>query len=293
MHIVRSPDAAKLAELHEAMNDAFSDYLVPMRLTKDQFGQMMRQRSLRLEASSVVMVDGEVAAFWLVGLRGPRAYLIASGTRPAHRRKGLSKLAAEHAFDLARKAGAQSMAAEVIVHNDKAIALYRSQGFEIVRTLYCYSFAPEGGTTNPTREIETADWRDVRPFASSFWDFRPSWQNEVEAVDALVPGIKCFVAHADGQLAGYAVVAKETRSLCQLAVMPQHRMKGIASALLDAAQRHLGGSVRLINVDARDAGFAAFLTSRHAEKKVQQFEISVRIGRRNVPRGDEQQGRRS
>lgn len=60
------------SQLHSAMNDAFSDYVVPMHLSLQQFSTMMRQRALDLPASSVAVVNGEIAAFWLIGLRGPR-----------------------------------------------------------------------------------------------------------------------------------------------------------------------------------------------------------------------------
>ncbi|MBT5433435.1 MAG: hypothetical protein P8Q36_20145 [Alphaproteobacteria bacterium] len=76
-------------QLCEAMIDAFSDYQLPLNLTLRSFQFMMVQRGLDLNASRVAVVDGSVAAIWLVAVRERNAYLISSGTRPRFRSKGL------------------------------------------------------------------------------------------------------------------------------------------------------------------------------------------------------------
>lgn len=280
MHIApepRIPDDESLARLPGAMNDAFSDYVIPVRVTIDQFEQMMRQRSFCRGASSVVDVDGEIAAFWLMGLRGVRAYLIASGTRPSFRRQGLSKRAADHAIGLARNLGAESILSEVITSNEKALALYLGLGFEVSRTLDCYSCKPTGQTKGGNHRITPVDWRQVRAIASGFRDFRPSWQNDDESIDALGTAVQCLAAYDAGKLAGYVAVLAENRAICQLAVAPASRRRGIGSALLEAALKLAAGEIRLLNIDSDDRGTADFLFSRGATKFAQQLEIRLRL----------------
>lgn len=270
-----SPDTLLLRALPAAMNDAFSDYAVPMHITDAQFAQMMVQRSLDPGLSVVAMVDGEVAAFWLMGRRGDRAYLIVSGTRPAYRRQGLSKRLGDHVFRLVRESRADSITSEVISGNEKALALYRGLGFMIARTFDCYSVTPPGSAA-PALAVEPVDWRDMIGIASSFCDVPPSWQNANDSILAAGPSAQCIAVLIDGHPAGLAAFLPETRTLCQLAVAPGHRRKGVGAALLSAVHQAMGGAVRVINVDARDPAFPAFLAAQGAKKIVQQYEIFVR-----------------
>ena len=274
--ILLSPDPQMLAVLPAALNDAFSDYAVPMRLTDAQFSQMMKQRSMDPELSAVAIVDGEVAAFWLMGRRSDRVYLIVSGTRPAYRRRGLSKRVADHVFRLVRTNQIARITSEVITGNEKALALYRGLGFMITREFDCYRVnSPE--FVPPDVTIEQVDWCKMRTLASGFCDHRPSWQNENESIDALGSAARCIAVLVVGRPAGYAVFVPETRTLCQLAVTPGHRREGLGTALLAAVHQATGGAVRLINVEARDQAFSAFLASRGAEKIVQQYEIAIHL----------------
>ncbi len=271
-----SPDPRMLAALPAALNDAFSDYEVPMRLTDAQFSQMMKQRSMDPELSGVAMVDGEVAAFWLMGRRSDRVYLIVSGTRPAYRRRGMSKRVADHVFRLVRTNQAASITSEVITGNERALALYRGLGFTITREFDCYTVNPSGFVP-PDVAVEPVDWHEIRTLAPGFCDHPPSWQNENEAIDALGPAARCIAVLIGGRPAGFAVFVPETRTLCQLAVTPGHRREGLGTALLAAVHQEMGGAVRLINVDARDQAFSAFLASRGAAKIVQQYEIAIHL----------------
>jgi ribosomal protein S18 acetylase RimI-like enzyme len=271
-----SPDPQILTALPSAMNDAFSDYAVPMRLTDAQFAQMMKQRSLDPELSAVAMVDGEVAAFWLMGRRDDRVYLIVSGTRPAYRRRGMSKRLADHVFRLVRAGRAARITSEVISGNEGALALYRGLGFTITRTLDCYTVNPSA-SVHSALAVEPVDWRDIRALAPGFCDHPPSWQNENQAIDAVGSAARCIAVLIDALPAGFAAFLPENRTLCQLAVARGHRRKGLGTALLAAVHQETGGAVRLINVDARDRAFSAFLASRGAEKIVQQYEIAVQF----------------
>ena len=80
-----------------------------------------------------------MAGFWRMRMRGIQSYPIASSTRPRHRRKGLFRLAAGQAHELAREQGAISIPVEVICGDHEAIALYRGPGFQTIRTLDRYT----------------------------------------------------------------------------------------------------------------------------------------------------------
>lgn len=270
--VLRSPDAEMFGQLHNAVNDAFSDYVVPTQLSFEQFSTMIRQRSLELQASSVAIINAEVAAFWLIGLRGTKSYLISSGTRPKHRRQGLSTRIGRHSFELLRSRGVKDISAEVISTNEAAIALYDDLGFETQRKLQCYKVPAHRGNGRCHHAVETSQWADVRSAADRLLSFRPSWQNDLASLDALGADTICLSVKIDGRVVGYLTLLSTT--ICQLAVDPDHRRRGIASDLLRAASRQTGTDLHFLNIDADDTGMRKFLSRHDAEETIAQFEIA-------------------
>ncbi len=75
----------------------------------------------------------------------------------------------------------------------------------------------------------------------------------------------CFLAHADGKVIGTACVNPYVAELQYVAILPEYRRKGIASALVNAvvAEMHQRGLDHLrlnLSVDFADAGALNFAT---------------------------------
>ena len=106
----------------------------------------------------------------------------------------------------------------------------------------------------------------------AWWDVQPSWQNSIAS---LARATQRQVTIGDEH--GYAIVVPETGDLPRLAVRPESRRQGHGSRLLDAAATLAGKPLRIMNVDARDAGIRAFLTSAGAKLIVTQIEMEKQL----------------
>ncbi len=262
--------------LREAMNVAFSDYAVPMQLTQDAFDRLLAQRGFVPEVSRVAIVNGEVAAFWLVGRRGDAGYLISSGTCPAHRGKGLSTEIGLAVLACLRGDGATSLQMEVLENNVVAQSLYKRLGLTQHRQLGCCHIMPPKDVPPSVYSIVTRPWSETAAFAESAQDWAPSWQHSSESLAALGEDVMCLCAEKGQQVIGCVAVITSTLTVAQIAVDPRFRRQGVARALLAACGEALEAEeLRLINFDAGDAGFSSFVSTLDTRPRVGQYELHM------------------
>ncbi|MCF4098975.1 GNAT family N-acetyltransferase [Maritalea mediterranea] len=261
--------------LHAAMLDAFSDYDIPLQPTLDQFNAMLAQRQFDPALSSVAMDGDQVLAFWLIGTDDHRAHLIASGTRIAHRGKGLAKKIAARAEAEIIKAGYKLIQFECLTSNQRALDLYLKQGHEIEREFDCFSMEI-GDWAESDCHIKQVDWDIVAPHTDKLRDVMPSWQNEDFAI-AAAPEAICLAAYQETQLVGYIATAPSD-AVYQLAVAPTCRHQHIGQTLIKRAAHLIGKpTMAFINIDKAAEETIGFLTHLGARKTVSQYELIKRF----------------
>lgn len=248
--------------------ESFSDYVVPFSLTAPQLREICARRAVIFELSVGAFDGGRLVGFTLNGFDGQTAYDSGTGVVPSHRRQGLARDMMQFVLPRLRDAGARRYLLEVIETNTRAVALYESLGFTTTRPLTCWKYATGASAGAVIRPID-AGWQSF----DSFRDVAPSWQNsEVSIRRARDPRVILGAFEGD-LLTGYAIVFSQTHDLAQLAVRRTHRRRGIGSALLDRAAAEAEGTMRILNVDARDAGIDAFLRARGADQFIRQREM--------------------
>lgn len=263
-------------DLRVAMNDAFSDYSIPMRLSVGDFEHMMIQRGLDRRASRVAVIDGRIAAFWYMSIRANRAYLISSGTLPAFRGQGVSGRIARDVVHHLRAEGILSFQTEVLEGNTVAQRLYARIGSRPVRMLRCAGVDTVSFRSHTRAQLEQRSWSEIAEKAPALRGWRPTWQNGDASLMALGPGVDCICAEADGALVGYIARIVRTNTIAQMAIAHEARRQGIGSALLAAAfDAGQGAPLRFINYDADDAGFADFLSAHAVVPSQGQIELAM------------------
>lgn len=274
IHITNAQNIGRQA-LHAAMLDAFSDYDIPLQPTLDQFKSMLAQRQFDPALSSIALEGDEVLAFWFIGTHDTRSHLIASGTRIAHRGKGLAKQIAIRSEVEVIKAGFQLIQFECLTSNQRALRLYQKQGHEINREFDCFSLEI-GDWAVSDCEIKEVAWSAIAPHTEQLRDVMPSWQNEDFAVEA-APDTICLAAYKGTQLCGYIAVAP-SGAIYQLAVAKDQRRKHIGQTLVQrAAQAVEKPKLAFINIDKADAETIGFFTHLGAQKTVSQYELIKRF----------------
>ena len=267
--VIRPLTHADFDTVYAAFVDAFSDYVVPFTPNYEQLREMMTRRGWTPEASAGAFEDDRLVAFTLNAVEGTRGYDSGTGVVRSHRRHGLGREVMRASYTLLRDHGCTEYVLEVIDANERAVALYRAEGFVVTREFQCWRYEPGssgprflgssgGGTEGPR----------TRGTGSLWWDIQPSWQNSTASIER-AQDEHVTLANEDG----YVIVFPNTGDVPQLAVRREARRRGVGTQLLQAAAARAGKPLRIMNVDERDRGIAAFLERNGAERFVRQLEM--------------------
>lgn len=269
------------AQLCEALNLAFSDYVTPMHLSEEAFREFQRQRGFSSQHSFAALAGTEIAAFWFSSAPnqeyGNRAYTLSVGTSPAHRRNGLSRQLLEAVIEKQQKVGSKGLQLEVITTNGKAVSAYEAFGFHCVRTLGVFRLVDSKALA-----AKAGDWSagkigldDLPKDTSAFFDTQPTPQNGFAALRGLSPDIHLLAVRRGDALLGWGASFADG-AVAQIAVHKDHRRNGIGSALLHGLMKAVGKSdLRFVNVDAATQSANAFLRQAGAEELLQQYEMQL------------------
>ena len=268
--VIRPLAAADFDAVFEAFTDAFSDYVVPLTLTREQLAEMITRRGWVPEASVGLFDDEHLVAFTLNGVEGTRAYDTGTGVVRTHRRRGLGRQMLDFADPLLREHGCTEYVLEVLDNNPGAIALYLGEGFRETRGLQCWRLesqslkVSESQSSSPVTPLRLCDFETLR----LWWDVQPAWQNSTASIHRAQD--KHVILGNDD---GYAILFPSTGDLAQLAVRREARRRGFGTRLLEEAARIAEKPLRIMNVDERDEGIARFLERAGAQRTVRQLEM--------------------
>jgi len=202
-----------LSRMTQIWNEGFSDYYVQIPMTPSSFAAgKFGNEDVKPEHSFVAFEDGDDApvGFLLNATRMIDGRLLAwnAGTavRPDRRGRGVGKALLERAVAAYRELGVRTAYLEAFVQNERAVALYRSNGYEAFDTLHMMS--RRGGAPRFLENPSASELRlEPRPasYAARF-DYAkedPVWQARWQSLktgEALVA-----YAKADGAPRGYAL----------------------------------------------------------------------------------------
>ena len=274
----RCLNSTDFEQLYNCFLAAFSDYVVSMAVSREQFRQRLVRDGVDLDMSVAAFDKDEMIAFSLnasgkwQGLF--TAYDSGTGVVPSHRGAGHGKNLFGYMFQVLLGHGISQCLLEVISTNTPAVGLYKKLGFEQTRRLVVLI-----SDTKPTideqpldfelRSLKTFDWN----LLSSFWDGYPSWQNSIDAVTRGEEYCRALGAYDGERCIGYGIVFEPAGNLMQLAVDRPHRRKGVGSAILSALQSELNVPLKAINIDERLDGTLRFYAKQGFKMVLDQLEM--------------------
>lgn len=272
--------------LYDTFVAAFADYIIPIRVSRAEFAMKFKREGVEPSFCVGAYYGSQLVGFIMTGLgewQGiPTAYNAGTGVVPEHRGNQLTKQLYAFLLPKLHESGVEQCLLEVIKGNEAAFKVYRSIGFEKVRSLDCYR-SPVGELLLPAEEHEPvveirkaakADWKTY----ASFCDNRPSWQNSSEAFKRSPDQKMILEAYTEEHLVGFVAFFPRTGSVAQLAVHPENRNQGIAKALLkEAIKQSQAPALMFLNVDQADARLATFLERIHVRHFLTQYEMLLRL----------------
>lgn len=267
------------AELYRTSLAAFSDYLVPIKLTELQFENHIAQNAVDLTRSVGAFFEDKMIGYTLNGFgwwKGKQtAYDAGTGVIPEFRNKGIGTAMFGFLLPYLRENGIKQMLLEVVKGNEVAIGLYRKLGFEITRNLLFFEaekpLESNFEKTFEIREIENPDWDLLK----SFWDGHTSWQFSPESVERKLLSKIILGAFLDEKCVGYSILYPSSGMIPQIAIDQNFRKRGIGSGLVAEMHRKTANdrTLRFSNVDSRLTETIAFFKKLGFSETISQFEM--------------------
>jgi len=273
------------ANIHQCFREAFSDYIIPVELPFEKYQSHITRYGVDLALSVGLYHEKKLVGFILNGVGTwngrPTLYDAGTGITREHRGKGHSKKMLEFVREKAAGKGFEQYLLEVIKGNTPAQALYSKQGFEVVRELSCFKIDRKAFTisTTPTdpgvkiRELTTLGWQQL----TGFWNFPPSWQNSIQAVERVSGRLGNLGAFIGEDCMGYLIFDPEFGNIVQLAVAKEMRRKGIGTMLLARAKEGSEGAkeLRVLNVETVDRETMGFFRDHGFTNDADQYEMML------------------
>jgi ribosomal protein S18 acetylase RimI-like enzyme len=222
----------------------FTDYFVPIQITPAGLMQMVRQDSVDLGLSRLVLRDGEPAAAALMARRGWTSRLAGMAVVPAARGSGVGKACMERLLAEARERGDHSMTLEVIQNNTPALRLYEKCGFHILRGLAGFAAqagtaVPDGAAVEDSEPLEAVDLRSVAAALTAHGPADLPWQLSAETLAQAGPPALAYRRGA--AMIALSSPAAPTVYVRALVTEPSARRRGLASGLLRAVMARFPG----------------------------------------------------
>jgi len=265
-----------IEEILSVFNEAFSDYVIPFKMTIEQLNSKIKSENIQLQYSLGTYVNDKLVGFILHATedRGDSIQLYNAGTGviPSQRGQKITQKMYQFGIPVYKEREVSSIILEVISGNDAAIRSYENMGFRKTRDLNCYSGHINEKTKNDTlqiREIPKSCIEDLKAFA----DIRPSWQNSFETIKRMGEMALLVGLFDQESLIGYLALNKSNHRIIQVAIEPKERNKGSASTLFQYIRDTYSEKTSIINVDVNSKNLNECLVAIGLSKSIMQHEM--------------------
>ncbi|MGS0415303.1 GNAT family N-acetyltransferase [Bacillus cereus] len=230
--------------VYEAFKDGFSDYIIKMEVSKEDFIKRFFGPEGNSLEHSFLALDGDKSVGVILG--GIKVYesikTMRCGTLAVHsdyRGIGVSQKLFELHKEEAIQNGCKQLFLEVIVGNDRAITFYNKLGYEKVYELSYYNL-------NDLTKIINKDFKgievkqiELQPFKfeiQKWLNFHINWQNDMDYIEKT--NNIFYGAYVDNDLKG-SICVNEQGKISFIFVDKDYRNIGIATRLLQVASKEL------------------------------------------------------
>lgn len=274
-------DKTSIEILHKAFLDAFSDYQVKIDLPFWKFKQMLQRRGYVPEMSIGAFENERLVGFVLNGFRNwngkSTVYDLGTGVIGDYRRQGITSNMLLNIKEVLKEKQVEQYLLEVIKSNTSAVQLYKKQGFEAQREFSCFQLDKNKYNSITTCKVEHVDRINLEQL-TGFWDFRPSWQNSIDSINAVPEAFIYSIVQVDNTIIGYGIIDKKTGDIPQIAVNKHYRGRGIARSIVtDMIKNTESYKISVINVDDQSKSTKDFLLKLGFEYSVGQYEMLLKI----------------
>lgn len=223
--------------VYGAFKDGFSDYIIKMDVSKEDFIQRFFGPEGNSLEHSFLALDGDKSVGIILG--GIKVYetikTMRCGTLAVHpefRGIGVSQKLFELHKEEAIQNECQQLFLEVIVGNDRAIHFYNKLGYEKVYDLSYYNLNDVTKLTNKDNkniEVQRLEFQTFKLEIQKWLNFHINWQNDIDYIEKT--NNTYYGAYVDNDLKG-SVCVNEQGKISYIFVDKDYRNIGIGMKLL-------------------------------------------------------------
>ncbi|MEQ8478857.1 GNAT family N-acetyltransferase [Fulvivirga sp.] len=276
-----------LTEMYITFLDAFSDYAIPFKLTKEQFVRKFVQK-LKIDfnlTAGAFNYDGSLIGFIFSAVNyydgKLTAYNGGTGVRPRYRGQQITTQMYEYLRPLFDERKIKQCVLEVLTSNDRAIRAYQNIGFEKTRFFKCYILADvdnlkvmANNTNVDIFAVRHPNW-DVY---DKFYDYQPSFLDSSRMITDNLANETIIEARIEDECVGFAIFQPSFGRISQIGIKPDSRRNGIGSAIINYIfEGSLQKKLTIINVNDEAEGTKSFFTKLGFDNQIDQYEMILSL----------------
>lgn len=206
------------------------------------------------------------------------AYDTGTGTIKEYRGQKLAGKIFEVSIPHLKEEGIEQYLLEVLQHNTPAFNIYKDQGFKISREFNYYftdyqQLALNQNQISHDYQLQEIAFDQIEK-CSSFWDFQPSWQNSLEAINRRHNDFYFVGCFHQTILVGYGILDPKSGDITQIAVDKDKRRQGIATQLFNhLIEKNRYSSVKILNTEKGYQPMEEFIKSFEIPLAGLQYEM--------------------
>lgn len=235
----------ELTSVYRAFQAGFSDYMIKMDISKEDFiKRFLGPEGNKLENSFVALNENKPIGIILGGIKVyegiPTMRCGALAIHPEFRGKNVSNKLFEFHKEEALRNGCKQLFLEAIVGNDRAIQFYRKLGYEKVYDLSYYNLNDLSKLITSNVEgigVKKIPFDEFRNGIQDWLHFHINWQNDIDYMEK-AENNTYYGAYFNKKLAGCICVSTNGK-ISFFFVDKNFRGKGVASFLLQTVSKEL------------------------------------------------------
>lgn len=229
---------------------SFSDYPVPYHISEEQLKTSLEQVAYDPSLSFGAFENNDrMVGYWLSGYGKVHnekiGYGAGTGVIPGKRRGGIAtRLFATLEQEIIRRR-IDRYILEVHCSNTAAIEFYRQCGFEMGCVLHSYQASDSPFSDTPISgdlRIRRASLEELAAIYESYLDYRPSWQNTMEAMRWVRNSTKAFIVKGGAMIYGYGILQPNLGRISQIGILDGRSAELAIKMLLREFYKHVEGS---------------------------------------------------
>lgn len=270
--------------MHRSFIEAFSNYQVNMKMSREAFeDRMLSKLNINFDLSPAVFSGDKLVGFIFQTLNDYEGQLAAynggTGVIPGYLGQGLTAKMYDFILPRLKSSGVKKCVLEVLMDNEAAIKAYQKSGFQTTKTFQCLMLKDGILTRNYEVAIEI---KKVREFSieeyAALGEINPSMLDQLTQVKYHLEKEVILECRKGIILKGYIIFQPQNGRITQLAVDQSCRQQGVGTALVSHAYLlSESKTLSVLNIAIEVEGVIRFFESLGFIRDIQQYEMQMQL----------------